>query len=192
MGTRRLYVPLSVNTHTDDRIADAGDDAELLWYRILQVVKANESDGRIGHAQAIRLHARGPKAVAALVAHGLLRPCDDEKRYTVAGWSDWNMTTEQLEQRRREDRERKRNPPGTPPPSPPIPNGKRPESERNPNGKRPESARNPSDSLLERSRVKRSRDTSQVDTSTVVAPAGSDPVSDIQQKPRPAWLRGVS
>lgn len=135
MATRRLYVPLSVSTHLDDRVAEAGDAAELLWYRLLQVVKANETDGQIGHAQAVKLHSK--RAVDALVRVGLLRAVDDGKRYSLAGWSDWNLSSAQIEARRRADRERKAG--GKPDDSGPFPGGKRAESADVPDGIQPDS-----------------------------------------------------
>lgn len=145
--TRRLYVPLSVGTHIDDRINDAGDAAELLWYRILQVVKTNESDGIIGHAQAVKLHSA--KAVAALVRVGLLRPIEgiDTRRYRCAGWHDWNLSAAQIAVRRDADKARKAEQKATE--SPPIPDGNPPESERNPNGIQTGSATVPAGLLAE-------------------------------------------
>lgn len=134
MATRRLYVPLSVSTHLDSRIAEAGDIGELLWYRLLQVVKANESDGMIGHAQAVKLHSK--RAVDALVRVGLLRPSDDGKRYALAGWLDWNLSAAQIDARRRADRDRKAN--GKPTDPDPFPPGNGTDSDDIPSGIQPD------------------------------------------------------
>ena len=186
MATRRLYVPLSVSTHLDDRVAEAGDAAELLWYRLLQVVKANETDGQIGHAQAVKLHSK--RAVDALVRVGLLRAVDDGKRYAIAGWSDWNLSSAQIEARRRADRERKAG--GKPDDSGPFPSGKRAESADDPGGIQTESSGTLSAGAL--SEVEVEVEGKVVGTSVGsldrVAPGPSDPPPATQPAPAPGDL----
>jgi len=102
----RLYVPLSVSTRDDARLLRAGNDAELLWYRALQVAKPSATDGRLDIAQLRRISPRGMRPIEALEREGLLRRIDDTTFY-LAGWLDWNESAEQNDARRQRDRQRK-------------------------------------------------------------------------------------
>lgn len=117
--TRRngLYVQLDVNTPNDPKIIEAGERAELLYYRGLMFCKANwHQDGFITDGQLVRvapdftlLSAR----VRALVSTGLWQRVDEDlfgrgAGYQVTAWLDRNPSRAQIEAKRRADAERKR------------------------------------------------------------------------------------
>jgi hypothetical protein len=93
------------STLDDARIIDAGPDAELLWYRALQLAKRAETDGVLSAGQLGRLHPK-PAAIKALVRVGLLRQADGGA-YRLAGWLDWNKSRAQLDADRAAEKERK-------------------------------------------------------------------------------------
>lgn len=90
-----FYVPLAVDTMDDDRLLAAGQDAELLWYRLLQFVKRTcPTEGVVSTRQAERLSTKRT-ALPALVRVGLLRPAGEDV-WTMAGWFSWNETADEI------------------------------------------------------------------------------------------------
>ena len=198
VSSSKLYVPLSAGARFDHRVLNAGPEAELLFYRLLQLAKQDERDGVLHEAQILReapWAKTASKAMAALVREELLRRVDgDGRQYQLAGWLDWNDSKQTLEERRRAERERKRRARtggrggDNPDPSGDRPGGVRPDTGGTPDGIRRESG------TESRAQDRTGQDSSDVGTSvgtsTVAAPDGSDPSPDPTR--RPAWLRSVS
>ena len=138
MATSKLYVPLSASLEDDPRVLRAGDDAELVLYRALQLAKRIETDGVIDRAQLLRrcpqrLNPKQREAIVeALISAELLRVVDGG--LYIAGWLSWNDSNADISERRDKERERKARG-GR--------NGKPPESARNPPGIPPEDERKP-------------------------------------------------
>lgn len=132
---RRLgsFAPLSAQAWTDDALAEAGEAAELLYFRGLSFSAYVLRDGLVTESQLIRMVGHGmkdaKKRADRLCAVGLWVRVDNG--YVVRSWLKWNRSKEEIEGLQRKDAGRKASPkPGpngddTPPGS---------ESDRTPNG----------------------------------------------------------
>lgn len=104
----RLYVPLDVNCQDDPAIVRAGPDAELLFYRGLQLAKRLGKNGDLDTAHVARLGADLPAVVAGevsavevakrLVAEGVWD--ETETGFRPSAWLAWNPSQEDLEEQR--------------------------------------------------------------------------------------------
>ena len=100
-----MYVPLDVNFPDDDKIIAAGLDGAGLYAQALCVAKRMEKDGRLTR---VHLHRLG--GTDALIDHlvqlDLLH--DDGEDVWITAWLDHNESSEELNQRRAKDAQRKR------------------------------------------------------------------------------------
>lgn len=145
---RRLgsFAPLSASAWTDDALAEAGEAAELLYYRALSFSAHVLRDGFVTDSQLIRMVGHGmkdaKKRADRLCAVGLW--VHEDGGYRVRSWLKWNRSKEEIAALQEKDAGRKtgskRNPDGdrTPPDS---------DSRRSPNGIQTESD---SDMLFDR------------------------------------------
>lgn len=132
------WTPLSGQYFHDDRIAEAGPDAELLFVRGLAYCAQTLSDGFMSDQQVRRLVSVGLENVSdlckRLVDVGLWDRDDDRQGYVVRQWLKWNRSREEIERYRGRDAARKR--------AGRSPDGLRAESDRSPDGIRgPEQSR---------------------------------------------------
>jgi hypothetical protein len=137
---RRLgsFAPLSAQAWKDDALAEAGEAAELLFYRALSFSADILADGFITDGQLVRLVGHGMKDVARraerLVLMGLWTK--EDGGYNVRSWLKWNRSLAEIQHLQSKDAGRKaptrRDPDGDEPPP-------ETDSERNPNGERSES-----------------------------------------------------
>lgn len=137
---RRLgsFAPLSAQAWTDDALAEAGEAAELLFYRALSFSAYVLRDGVITDSQLSRMVGHGmrdaKKRADRLCAVGLW--VREDGGYRVRTWLKWNRSKTEIASLQRKDAGRKAD-------KPPVPNGDDDppdsESERNPNGVQPES-----------------------------------------------------
>lgn len=137
---RRLgsFAPLSASAWTDDGLAEAGEAAELLYYRALSFSAHVLRDGFVTDSQLTRMVGHGmkdPKKRAdRLCAVGLW--VRGEGGYWVRSWLKWNRSKEEIEALQRKDAGRKAS-------SKPTPDGdddpRGSESSRTPNGIQAES-----------------------------------------------------
>lgn len=166
----KAYFSVSMSLGRDPRVVralrDGGDVALTLWLLALGWAREELTDG---HVPADMLEALHPlrltpdalsAAAAALVSAGLWREADGG--YQIAGFSDWNPSRAEIEEKRAKDRERKsgRAAPRIVPEnfhvdSRRIPDGFQTDSARTPDGIHSDSARIPQDSTRkERGREK--------------------------------------
>jgi hypothetical protein len=106
------YVALSAHYADDDRIMAAGEDAELLYVRALAYcARTPKTEGHLTHAQIkFRLGLDGAESRAEKCAEvGLLVRTDSG--YRIASWLKWNLSAEEIERVRTQDRHRKATPP---------------------------------------------------------------------------------
>lgn len=104
-----LYVPLDVNYADDPKVIEAGPEAELVYVRSLAIAKRIGSDGRIHRAHLFRLAGDLPSIRSGecdtndfatdLVNAGLWIEVPDG--WQIAAWDRWNLTAEELEERKR-------------------------------------------------------------------------------------------
>lgn len=137
---RRLgsFAPLSAQAYKDDALMEAGEAAELLFYRALSFSADVLRDGFISDSQLTRVVGHGmrdaPKRAERLVEVGLWGRI--QGGYNVRSWLKWNRSRDEIEGLQVKDSGRKAAPTivpiGTPPPTDDS-------SERNPNGIRTES-----------------------------------------------------
>lgn len=137
---RRLgsFAPLSAQAYKDDALMEAGEAAELLFYRALSFSADVLRDGFISDSQLTRVVGHGmrdaPKRAERLVEVGLWGRI--QGGYNVRSWLKWNRSRDEIEGLQVKDSGRKAAPRDDP-------NGTRPQddepSERNPNGIRTES-----------------------------------------------------
>lgn len=96
-----LWAPLSTRFFRDPRVRAAGRDAALLFVAGLGYCTEHLTDGFIpGDAVAV-LAAESwskPSSAKKLVEHGLWRAV--EGGWQVAGWTSWNRTREEIEEKR--------------------------------------------------------------------------------------------
>jgi hypothetical protein len=112
------YVPLAVNYADDEAIMDAGEDAELMYLRILAFCgRTPKTEGWISDKQIrtrLGLELRpelGPetapeKRVERLAEVGLLTR--EGCGYRVGSWLKWNRSAEEVARTQGQDRERKK------------------------------------------------------------------------------------
>ena len=146
---RRLgsFAPLSASAWTDDALAEAGEAAELLYYRALSFSAHVLRDGFVTDSQLVRMVGHGMKDAKRradrLCAVGLW--VHEDGGYRVRSWLKWNRSKDEIAALQEKDAGRKtgskRTPDGdrTPPDS---------DSRRTPNGIQTESD---SDMLFDRS-----------------------------------------
>lgn len=105
------YAPLSAHYYKDDKIALAGEKAELLYVRGLAFCADVLSDGFISDTQALRFVGAGLTGVAAraasLVRVGLWERDEDQGGWRVIAWSRWNQSKAEIVEKLRRDSERK-------------------------------------------------------------------------------------
>lgn len=103
------YAPLSAHYYKDDRIAEAGLAAELLYVRSLAFCSDVLNDGSISETQLIRFVGVGMKdarkRAARLVEVGLW--IRDESGYRIASWLKWNRSRDEIGEMAKKDSERK-------------------------------------------------------------------------------------
>lgn len=111
--TRRngSYAPLSAHYYKDDRVADVGIKAELLFVRGLAFCADVLSDGFISDTQLARFVGVGIPGVVSLAKKldscGLWNRDDDEGGYWVSSWDKWNYSRAEISEKLRRDSERK-------------------------------------------------------------------------------------
>lgn len=113
------YAPLSAHYYKDDRIAQAGERAELLYLRGLAFCADVISDGFISDLQLRRHVAVGltgvNQRVERLVSLGLWQRAEGDLfgssgcGYHVTAWHKWNLTKAEIREKQRKDAERKAN-----------------------------------------------------------------------------------
>lgn len=106
------YVALSAHYADDDRIMAAGEEAELLYVRALAYcARTPKTEGHLTHAQVkTRLGLDEAESRAETCAEvGLLVRTDTG--YAIASWLKWNLSAEEIERVRAQDRNRKGPPP---------------------------------------------------------------------------------
>lgn len=111
--TRRKgsYAPLSAHYYKDDAIAQAGEEAELLYVRGLAFCADVLNDGFITDVQLCRFVGVGMsnpmERADRLASVGLWKK--DRKRggYIVRSWLDWNLARADIESKLRQDANRK-------------------------------------------------------------------------------------
>lgn len=125
MGRKpKLYIPLTVTFLRDDRIAQAGDGATLLYLAMCLECKASGTDGRLKEVQVGLLNRpRWRRELATLAALRLVVQDEVTGEWCIAAWFAHNDSLGEIDARRAADRDRKAA-----------------ESRRNPGGKVPESA----------------------------------------------------
>jgi hypothetical protein len=103
------YAPLSANYYLDDKMALAGERAELLYLRGLAFCASVLSDGYISEIQLVRFVAVGmndaKKRAARLVEVGLWERAD--AGYWVVAWGKWNLTRDEIRKKQEADSARK-------------------------------------------------------------------------------------
>lgn len=106
------WAPLDGHYYFDDRIAEAGPAAELLFIRSLAFCAATLSDGFMSSRQVRRLVAIGLDDVddlcKVLVETGLWERDHDQDGYRIRRWLKWNRSREEIEVYRARDAARKR------------------------------------------------------------------------------------
>jgi len=114
------YAPLSAHYYKDDRIALAGERAELLYLRGLAFCADVLQDGYISDIQVTRHVGVGlsglSKRIEQLVRLGLWERVEDGlfdnhhgAGYRVTAWHKWNLTKDEIREKQRKDSERKAN-----------------------------------------------------------------------------------
>lgn len=103
------YAPLSAHYYKDDAMAEAGEKAELLYVRGLAFCADVLSDGHITDSQLTRFVGVGMRD-AKVRADRLVEVGLWERNgigYIIRQWSKWNRSRGEIEQKQREDAERK-------------------------------------------------------------------------------------
>lgn len=107
-GSKGAWTPLAAQYYLDDAILEVGPDAELLWVRVLSFLASVHTDGFITDRQlrSVGFGLRGlQKRITALTNVGLLVTL--ENGFEARSWHKWNKTTQERNQIRARDRERK-------------------------------------------------------------------------------------
>jgi len=98
-----------VGYYRDPAIIRAGEKAEVLYLRALAFTNDDQTDGHIDDAQlplfTVGLGSLKPR-IAALEREGLWQR--NGSGWNVRNWSKWNRTRAEIEEKRRQDSERKR------------------------------------------------------------------------------------
>lgn len=132
------FAPLSAQAYKDDALMEAGEAAELLFYRGLSFGADVLRDGFMSESQLVRVVGHGMKDALKradrLVTVGLWRR--EEGGYLVKSWLKWNRSRAEIEELQTKDTGRKGGRPSTPNGDTPPPDEG---SERNPNGIQSES-----------------------------------------------------
>lgn len=130
---RGSYAPLSAHAYKDDALAEAGEAAELLFYRGLSFAADVINDGYISDSQLGRLLGWGMKDVQRrarrLTEVGLWTR--EDGGYRIKSWLKWNRSRDEIERLQRKDAGRKAAPAPDPSGGDDDPDL---DSERNPNG----------------------------------------------------------
>jgi hypothetical protein len=105
------YAPLSAHYYKDDKIAEAGERAELLYVRGLAFSADVLKDGFISDIQLVRFVGVGMKDAGRradrLVEVGLWQRCGERGGYVVNSWQKWNQSLDEIKDKQRKDAERK-------------------------------------------------------------------------------------
>jgi hypothetical protein len=137
---RGSYAPLSAHAYKDDALAEAGESAELLYYRALSFAADVLRDGLVTDSQLIRLVGHGmrdaKKRADRLCAVGLW--VREEKGYRIRSWLKWNRSVSEINHLKEKDAGRKAGTGAVPIGQDAMSDS---ESERNPNGIHAESER---------------------------------------------------
>ena len=103
------YAPLSAHYYKDDRIAEAGEKAELLYLRGLAFCADVLSDGYISDVQLRRFVGVGLAGVKGradrLCEVGLWER--NGVGYYVTSWGKWNLTKAEITEKQKRDSARK-------------------------------------------------------------------------------------
>lgn len=108
---RRLgsFAPLSAHAYKDDALAEAGEAAELLFYRALSFAADVLRDGLVTDSQLIRLVGHGmkdaKKRADRLCAVGLW--VREDNGYRIRSWLKWNRSVAEIGHLQRKDADRK-------------------------------------------------------------------------------------
>lgn len=133
------FAPLSAQAYKDDALMEAGEAAELLFYRGVSFGADVLQDGVITEAQLIRFVGHGmkdaKKRAEKLVKVGVWTRV--EGGYSVRSWLKWNRSKEEIDALQNKDAVRKPKRGSNPDGDEPLPDE---DSERNPLGDEPESA----------------------------------------------------
>lgn len=147
---RGSFAPLSAHAYKDDALAEAGEAAELLYYRALSFAADVLQDGLVTHSQLTRLVGHGmrdaKKRAERLVHMGLW--IKDDKGYRIRSWLNWNRSVEEIKHLQRKDAGRKVDPDPDPDGGGELPES---DSDRTPNGIQSESDREVPDTAAESS-----------------------------------------
>lgn len=100
-----LWVKLSVNAPDDPKVLDAGDHAELVFYRALCLAKRRNSDGVIARAQ-LRLLGADDDDVKVLVETELWS--EIAQGWLITAWFKHNKPAAEIEADREREAKRKR------------------------------------------------------------------------------------
>ena len=96
MGKQGLWVKLSVGYFDDDRVMEAGPDAELLFVRGLAWGK-RDNTGTITRGAMIRLGlGLNDPSEAAKTLCALRLWCEVSNGYKVTAWEDWQVASERV------------------------------------------------------------------------------------------------
>jgi hypothetical protein len=95
---RGLYVPLAVGAPEDPKILQAGDRAELVFYRALCFAKRAEADGFIATVQAPLIRGATPKVIRQLVDVGLWH--EDAGGWQIVAWGRHNDLQSEIDRKR--------------------------------------------------------------------------------------------
>lgn len=108
---RGAFVPLAANYYWDDRIGEAGGDAELLYVRALSFCASMYSDGFITRRQAVTIVGLGltdvESRIQRLIDVGLWVE-DEDDGFWIAAWLKWNRSFDEIGRIRSSDAARKR------------------------------------------------------------------------------------
>jgi hypothetical protein len=103
------FAPLSAHYYKDDRVAEVGERAELLYLRGLAFCADVLSDGYISDVQLARFVGVGLGGVKGradrLCEVGLWER--NGSGFIVTAWKKWNLTKDEIQERQRRDSGRK-------------------------------------------------------------------------------------
>ncbi len=145
---RGSYAPLSAHAYKDDALAEAGEAAELLFYRGLSFAADVINDGFISDSQLSRLVGQGMRGLNQranrLVDVGLWTR--ETGGYRIRSWLKWNRSLSDITHLQRKDADRKAVGGADPSGTDADPD---PDSSGNPDGIQAESNRTDSDGPLD-------------------------------------------
>lgn len=103
------YAPLGYNYFMDDAILKAGDQAELLFVRMLSFCSGSASDGYVTDTQLRLVVGMGLESlqerINSLLSVGLVE--EQDGGFAIRSWLRWNRSADQIGKNLKRDRERK-------------------------------------------------------------------------------------